>query len=201
MSIYEITYYNNLLEKEKEDVTRYIKLFFNQNYILERKYNKNRKIYQINQEYRNCERHVEFLKNYFKIAGIEFFINNIDGIMGIKGYSDITKKLSYYATVYILILKLLYDEQMERASTSNGVFVKVSDINEKIGMFKLNKVTKSIKERKDALSLLKKYQIAEIISGEDITDPDSIIVVYTTINMLFHSDDINKLIDKYRKEE
>ena len=65
--------------------------------------------------------------------GIEVVENSQLGLIYIRGEQIVGEKLSKLATLYVLILKLIYDEQMSSVSTSANVVTTFCEINEKIG--------------------------------------------------------------------
>ena len=102
-------------------MTEIIRLLWRQTFILEHKYDKRTGRFQYNRDYRVCSKHLEFMKNYFAISGVELRENSQMGVMYIQGETVVGDKLPRLATLYLLVLKLIYDEQMESVSTSVNV--------------------------------------------------------------------------------
>ena len=107
-----IEYYDNLLQEEQEELKGIIKLLYKQTFLLERKYDKRTKRLTFTKEYKIADRHLEFLKEYLAISGIEILDNSQEGIIYIQGEELIGEKLPRLATFYLLLLKLIYEEQM-----------------------------------------------------------------------------------------
>ena len=78
-------------------------------------------------KYPICEKHLDFLKAFFAVAGIRLEENVSTGTIYIQGTHLIGDKLSRLATLYLLILKLIYEEQMEEASSSMHVFTTIAE--------------------------------------------------------------------------
>lgn len=195
-------YYNELLDEEKEELKEVIKILYHQTYILERKYDKKTERYLPNRMYRNCERHLEFLKEYFQIADIDLLENRQYGIMQIVTQNLQGDKLSRLTTVFILLLKLIFDEQMNTASSSIHVFTSLNEVYDKIQLFRLwsNKSISPTELRK-TIAALKKYQIIEIIEEMGELDGDTKFIIYPTINLLLESQTIGAIIEQYQEEE
>ena len=102
-------------------------------------YDRKSKRYQTSSEFYQCSQHLEFIRSYFAIMGIEVVENSQLGLIYIRGEQIVGEKLSKLATLYVLILKLIYDEQMSSVSTSVNVVTTLSEINEKIGSYRLLK--------------------------------------------------------------
>ncbi len=135
-----------------------IRLLYRQTFLLERTYDRKSKRYQTNPEFYQCNQHLEFIRSYFAIMGIEVVENSQLGLIYIRGEQVVGEKLSKLATLYVLILKLIYDEQMSSVSTSVNVVTTLSEINEKIGSYRLLK-------RQPSVSDIREPGIPEKVSG------------------------------------
>lgn len=59
------------------------------------------------------------------------------GMIYIQGEDLVGEKLPGLATLYLLILKLIYDEQMENVSASVNVYTTLGAVHEKLGNYRL----------------------------------------------------------------
>ena len=114
-----IEYYEQLSEEEQDDIKHVIQTLYRQTFLLERKFEKRTGRMVPVREYRVCSKHREFLEKYFAVAGITLQENLHMGVMYIQGETLWGEKLSRLATIYILVLKLIYDEQMAAVSSSS----------------------------------------------------------------------------------
>lgn len=196
-----LTYYRGLLDEEKVRVTDVIKKLLNQTYILERKYDKKTDRYLVNEDYRICERHIEFLKDYFSAANIDLLENRQYNIIYIKSPTLQGEKISQLSTYFILLLKVIYDEQMSTVSNSIQVYTNLGIINEKLQLFRLLKGKIPVTELRKTIAFLKRYQIVEVI--DDVSELDSEIrfIINPIINLLFDGKDILEVIKKYQDSE
>ena len=196
-----IEYYEQLSDEEKDDVKRVIQILFRQTFVLERKYEKRTGRFAFQKDYRILNQHLEFLREYFSIAGLELRDNSHMGVFYIQGETVLGEKLPRLATIYLLILKLIYDEQMETASASSYVYTSLGEINEKIGDFALLKNLSSATEMRKTISLLKKYQIIEPMDVLEDLNGESRMVVYPCINTVLLGADVQKLIETFTEED
>ena len=111
------------------------------------------------------------------------------------------EKLSRLATIYILILKILYDEQMASVSSSNHVVVTLGMINGKAGDFHILTGMPSPTEMRKTIALLKKYQILEPLDVMEELDENSRMVIYPCINTVLVGDDVRELLGTFSEEE
>lgn len=197
-----IEYYNRLNDEEKKELTEVISLLYNHTYLLEKKYERKYGRYKVSSEYRVCERHLDFLVEYFKIAGLSLIENRQYGIMELKSTHLQGEKLSKLTTLFTILLKLIYDEKMNTVSNSIHVFTTLKEIYTKIALFHLwdNKAL-PITEVKKAVGALRKYQVIEALDTTDELDTETRILIYPTITVLMNGMDMEQVISKYQQEE
>lgn len=196
-----IEYYEQLMPEEKEAVSAAIQLLYRQTFVLERKYDRRMGRLAFNKDFRVCNTHLEFIKSYFEIAGIAVKENSQSGIIYLQGENLMGEKLPKLTTLYVLVLKLIYDEQMSNASNSANVYTTVADIHERLGSFGLLAKQPSPTEVRRAVSLLKKYQIVEPLELLEELEGKSRMVIYPSINMMLLGDDVRALLDTFKETE
>ncbi len=192
-----INYYEELPPEEQRKVTEVIGRLYRQTFLLERQYDRKTKRYQINKDYYQCTRHMEFVKAYFAIMDIEVMENSQMGVIYIRGEQVAGEKLPRLATLYILVLKLLYDERMSAVSTSVNAVASLGEIHEKLGSYRLLRKQPSMTEIRRCLALLKRYQLIEPMDILEETDGQSRLVIYPTVNVVLMGDDVRALIETY----
>lgn len=192
-----INYYEELPPEEQKKVTESIQSLYRQTFLLERRYDRKTKRYQVNREYYQCDKHMEFIRAYFAIMDIEVIENSQMGVIYIRGEQVIGEKLSKLTTLYILILKLIYDEQMSAVSTSVNAITSLGDIHEKLGSCRLLKKQPSVTEIRRSIALLKRYQLIEPLDILEEMDGQCRMVIYPTINVVLMGDDVRALIETY----
>lgn len=190
-----INYYEELTPEEQMKVTQSIQLLYKQTFLLERKFDKKTNRFQSNRDFHLCNKHIEFIRAYFKVMGIEVQENSQLGVIYIYGEHVAGGKLPRLATLYLLILKLIYDEQMSTVSTSVNVYTTLSDMHERLGNYRLFKKQPSSTDIRRAISLLKRYQILEPVDVlEDIEGP-SRMIIYPAINVVLFGGDARALLE------
>lgn len=196
-----IPYFDELMQEEQEEVREAIRLLLRQTFILERKYEKRSARFQYNPEFRICNKHLEFIRTYFSICGVSVLENSQIGVIYIQGETLVGDKLPKLATLYLLILKLIYDEQMESVSSSVNVYTSLSEMHEKLGSYRLLKKQPSPTDIRKAFTLLKKYQVIEPLEILEDLNGSSRLIVYPCINVVLFGDDVKALLDSYGEGE
>lgn len=196
-----IEYFEQITQEEQDMLTEVIKTLFYQTYLLERRYDRRTGRMQYVKEYRTCSKHLEFLREYFSIAGITLKENAHMGVVYIQGGQAFTKKLSRLATIYLLVLKLIYDEQMESVSSSSHIVTTLGAMNGKAGEFRVLKSLPSVTEMRRTIALLRKYQMIEPLETLEEMNEQTRIIIYPCINAVLLGDEIRELLATFGEED
>ena len=196
-----IEYYEQLMNEEQQELTRIIRLLFRQTFLLEHKYEKRSGRFVPSQDFRTADRHLEFLKRYFAVAGIQVCENSHMGLIYLQGENIVGEKLPRLASIYVLVLKLIYDEQMAAASSSVQVYTTLGEVNGRAGEFGLLKGTPSPTELRRTVALLKRYQLVEPLDVMEDLGAESRLVIYPSIQAVLLGDDIRALLKLYSGNE
>ena len=168
---------------EQETMQAVIRKLLSQTFLLERKYDKKSGRMASDREYEFCADHLEFLTEYFAVAGITIRQNYELGI------------------IYILLLKLIYDEKMAAVSSSTQAFTTVGELNGKLGEFRLVRGLPSITEQKRAFAALKKYQMVELLDGLEEMGEACRILIYPSVNLALLREDAGELVKTFEETE
>lgn len=196
-----IDYFEQLNQEEQEELTEVIQLLYRQTFLLERKYDKRTGRMQYVKEFRLCMKHLEFLRAYFRVAGITLYENAHMGILYIQGETLWGEKLPKLATIYLLVLKLIYDEQMAAVSSSSHVVTTLGALNGKAGDFRVLHTIPSPTEMRRTIALLKKYQIIEPLDVLEELNENTRMIIYPCIHAVLLGDDIRELLTTFQSEE
>ena len=196
-----IEYYEQLMQEEQEALTDVIQLLYRQTFLLERKYDRRAGRLAYVKEYRICSKHLEFLRAYFQVAGITLQENAHMGLIYIQGEALWGEKMPRLATIYLLVLKLLYDEQMAEVSSSSHIVPTMGALNGKAGDFRVLKGIPSPTEMRRTISLLKKYQIIEPLDMLEELNEHTRLIIYPCINAVLMGEDIRELLKTFHEED
>ena len=196
-----IEYYESLTDEEKDGMKEVIQALFRQTFLLERKYDRRSGRMTSVKEYKIAEKHIDFLREYFMVSGISLRQNVHMGVIYIQEEALWGEKLPRLATVYLLVLKLLYDEQMVSASSSSHVAVTMGMLNGRAGEFHVLSSLPSPTEMRRTIALLKKYQIIEPLDVLEELDENTRLVIYPCINAVLMGDSVRELLNTFSEED
>ena len=199
-----IDYFEQLIPEEQEGITEVIQTLFRQTFLLERKFDRRLGRMQYTHEYRVCSKHFEFLKLYFAAAGITLNENVQMGLIYIQDEMVWGEKLPRLATIYILLLKLIYDEQMASVSSSSQIVTTLGALNGKAGDFRVLRSIPSPTEMKRTIAMLKKYQLIEPLDVLEELNESTRLLIYPCIHAVLQGDAVRKVLESFgnsREEE
>ena len=196
-----IEYYESLTDEEKDEMKEVIQALFRQTFLLERKYDRRSGRMTSVKEYKIAEKHINFLREYFMVSGISLRQNVHMGVIYIQEEALWGEKLPRLATIYLLVLKLLYDEQMASASSSSHVAVTMGMLNGRAGEFHVLSSLPSPTEMRRTIALLKKYQIIEPLDVLEELDENTRLVIYPCINAVLMGDSVRELLNTFSEED
>lgn len=196
-----IEYFTELTLEEQEAITSVIQTLYRQTYLLERKFDRRTSRMQFEKDYRICSKHFDFLKEYFAIGGITLRENANMGVIYIQEEMLWGEKLPRLATIYLLILKLIYDEQMASASSTSHIVTTLGAVNGKAGEFRVLTSIPSPTEMRRTIALLKKHQIIEPLDVLEEMNEDTRLVIYPCIHAVLGGDNIKELLDTFSEED
>lgn len=194
-------YYESLTDEEKDGMKEVIQALFRQTFLLERKYDRRSGRMTSVKEYKIAEKHINFLREYFMVSGISLRQNVHMGVIYIQEEALWGEKLPRLATVYLLVLKLLYDEQMASSSSSSHVAVTMGMLNGRAGEFHVLSSLPSPTEMRRTIALLKKYQIIEPLDVLEELDENTRLVIYPCINAVLMGDSVRELLNTFSEED
>ncbi len=196
-----IEYYESLTDEEKDGMKEVIQALFRQTFLLERKYDRRSGRMTSVKEYKIAEKYIDFLREYFMVSGISLRQNVHMGVIYIQEEALWGEKLPRLATIYLLVLKLLYDEQMASASSSSHVAVTMGMLNGRAGEFHVLSSLPSPTEMRRTIALLKKYQIIEPLDVLEELDENTRLVIYPCINAVLMGDSVRELLNTFSEED
>ena len=195
-----LEYISRLSNADQERMQSVLSQLYRQTFLLERKYDKRAGRLVLNHDYDFCEQHMEFLKDYLDVAGILIEKNTELGAIHIQGQTLLGERLPKLATIYLLLLKLIYDEQMAAVSSSVNIVTTFGALSARAGEFRLTRSLSSVSEIRRALAILKKYQMIEPLDALEELNEGTRILIYPCINLLLMREDIRKLLAVFGEE-
>ncbi|MBR3772353.1 MAG: DUF4194 domain-containing protein [Clostridium sp.] len=194
-----LTYIENLSVTEAENVKKTIQDLLKQTCILQVKCDPVTLVQRDNPRYQVCMNHREFLTDYLAVLGCELIHDTQENIFRIAGEGVITEKLNLLTTKLMLLLKVIYRDKI-MGEGLNATVTTLAEIR-RYGV-ETNLISEKIlsSQLHESLSLLKRHQMIELPSAIGNLEDHSPIYLYSTINILCPTAEINVLVNEYAGE-
>ncbi|MCK9198220.1 MAG: DUF4194 domain-containing protein [Bacilli bacterium] len=193
--------YDLLTNNEKERFTKIVNYILNKTFLLRETYEEKDRIGKISADYRFFERNFELFQNYLDIAGYSVLKDDAEGIISIINiYFTNLLRVDKFTTLFLLTLRQMYDEEKEKAPSSNAIFVRGSDIIIKMIDNKLLTKKPTIKDMTDVLRLLIRHNVVAKFDG-NIEDSNVILTIYPTILKIVSNEKITAIYDNMFKKD
>ncbi len=195
-----LEYIKELSTEDQERMQEVLGRLFRQTYLLERTYDRKAGRLVSSADYYFAEKHFEFLQSYLSAAGIRLESSTELGTIYVQGTALMGERLPKLATIYLLLLKLIFDEQMASASSNVNIITTFGALNAKVGEFRLAKSQPSLTEVRRALAILKKYQMIEPLDSLEELEENTRLLIYPCINLVLMREDIRGLLASFEEE-
>ncbi len=188
--------YIELHEKDKVNFSRIVNKVLFVNYLT------NQKESDVN-DYYFISSHYDLFRTYFLLMDCELLFNANHRVIALfhrQGSNRLSLRLN--ESIFLLIIRLLYDDKMREVSLSNNVIIQLEEIHDKFLQTGLQDRRISKTELKYILSKFRRFNLIEVLDSNYNCD-QSRILIYPTILYAVHIDDINQVYDKlstYKKE-
>ena len=151
-----IEYYEQLSEEEQDEIRHVIQTLYRQTFLLERKFENGPAGWFRFENIVYAANIKNFWNRILRFAGNQPAGESAYGSDIYPGRDTLGRKLSRLATIYILVLKLIYDEQMAAVSSSSHIVTTLGAVNGKAGEFHVLNSLPSPTEMRRTIAFLKK---------------------------------------------
>lgn len=185
--------YNNLTNAEKERFSKVACYLLSKNYVTREIYENKDKIGKINADYRFIERYFDIFSDYLKVINFNLKINETYGFIYLEndfGYNKL--RVDKLTTLVLFTLRNIYDEEKEKNTISNVVYLTVGSLVYKL--LELNIVAKkpTMKDISDTLRLLVNQNVIARIEGL-VDESTCLIAILPTITHIVSNEKIDAI--------
>jgi len=188
--------YDKFTEYDKGKFAKVVNTLLTKTFVLEKKFNSKLNKTVINDDYRFIEYNSPLVKEYLKFIGWELVEDYIHGVYMIQN-SEFNNYVRFdkTTTVFLLVLRLIYEEKQETVSTSRETIIKLSEILNKVEVFKLLNKVPQIKI-KNAITKLIVHEIIDNVRG-DYDLPDSLFIINPSIIHCITDNNLKGMLKSY----
>ena len=174
----------------------------NKNFILAYHYDNKNRVRRPNSNYNFIVRNFEIFENYFAMTHYKLERADNYHVIALSnelGYNH--QKMDKYTTLFLLTLRLMYDEAKEQAATSEVVYTTTSQIIYKMIDLKLIDKKPTIKSTVDVLRFMASHNIITKID-KSFDDFSANLVILPTILFVISNEKINAIFQiMFKRDE
>ena len=169
--------YENLSEKEKERFQKTINILLNKTFLV---YNKE----QDRPYYRFVEKHFDIFQGYLNIARWDLLYNRRLSVLQAYNIEEKNRRrFNLQETIFLLILRLLYDEKKKDLQLTKDVVVAGFEIQEKYMALQIKERLPSREEMTRILRLFSSFSLLDLKKGH-YKDPEAAYILYPSLQMV-----------------
>ena len=192
---------NDFSSKEIETFTSVCNHLLGQTFLLRTAYQSNGNVIN-NPEYNFLVMHSEIVKSFLSLLGWDLHQDEYNGYFYVSNNLDANRlMLGAKPTAILLVLRLIYDENSERAGLFQDVICEVREVLEKLvtdfGVFRQKP---NMDEFRRSMKLLEEHHIIQGLEGK-FSDADCRFAILPTILTVVSAEKLNALVSNMRKEE
>lgn len=187
--------WEKLSDKDKEQFARIVNLLFQKTFLVREEVDTKTHGITINKDFRFLERHNPLFSDYLRVAGWEVQLDTHRGVVALYNrYGFNHRRLDKYTTYILYVLRLIYEEQLEKLALRREVSTSVGEMVEK--MFHLGLIDKKPPDKllRESLGALRNCNIIEKFDG-NYASPDTRLIIYPSIQFLVTNEKISELYE------
>lgn len=153
------------------------------------------------EDYLFLEERFEMVHEYLAFAGYELSINKSIGVISVQSqFSNVRKKLDKETTLYILTLRMLFEEKTKEFSGASNIVIRVSDFIDKLLEYGIKDKKPNLQVMAKKLRFLATVGILEKQSGR-WDEVDTLFIIYPAILLLLPQERLNDKLKLIEKED
>lgn len=185
--------YNVMSSIDKERFSELVNELLNRNYILAYHYDNKNRTRRPNSNYNFLVKNFEIFEEYFKLANYVLKRDDDYHVISLSneaGYNH--ERIDKLTTIFLFTLRLMYDEEKEKASTSEVVYTTTAQVIYK--MMELELITKkpTIKDTVESLRFAINHNIITRLD-KTIDNMAAQLVILPTILFTISNEKINAI--------
>lgn len=184
---------NEIPERDREKVTRALNSLLASTFLLRDIYDDKAEHLRTNEEYSLIERHLDFVRAWFDVAGWDLHRDTSLGVIYCQNRLGLNRiRLDKAATMLLLAARLAYEEEREKLSLRKEVVVSIRGLLDRL--LTIGVIDKKLPERalRDGINLLTTFRLIERLDGP-AHEPDTRLVIYPSILLAIDNQRIARL--------
>lgn len=186
--------YEALHAAEKAEFRRLANALLSRTYLLRNVYDDQKKMMDMNSDYRTARRFFSILQGYFSLAGWDLYRDDEYGVIYLRNQQGSNRvRFGIFTTKFLYTLRLIYEENRQQVELHHDVRTDTFAVINKMGALGILKDGRSTaKEREEAQKTLARYRVIAKLDGGWKTDGNKLLI-YPTILFFVPNSEINAM--------
>ncbi len=185
--------YEELTDKEKNMFSETVNLLLGKTYL----------VYEREEDrryYRFVEKHLELFTRYLEMARWSLHLQKPDAVIQLYNMEERNRyNFNLQETIFLVILRLLYDEKRRDLRLTQQVLVTGQEIQEKYMALQIRRRLPSREDTRNILRLFSSFSLLEIKKGH-WKDPEAVFQLYPSLLLVLNAADLETLVDWLREQ-
>lgn len=176
--------YERLSQRDRDELAQVLSILFERTFLVRDVWNSREGRLTGNRHYRLVERMRPLIEEYLKVAGWALQFDAQRGVIALYNrFGNNRARLDRFTTYLVYALRMLYEEEMGRASGRREVVLTLSVILEKLRTFGIVDRKLPVTQLTASLQTLRRLSVVERVEGEEV-EPESRWLLYPAIRLL-----------------
>jgi len=182
-----------LTDKERQMFSETVNLLLGKTYLVYEKEEDRR-------YYRFVEKHQELFTRYLELARWSLQIQKADAVIQAYNMEERNRyQFNLQESVFLVILRLLYDEKRRELRPTQQVLVTGQEIQEKYMALQIRKRLPSREDTRHILRLFSSFSLLDLKKGH-WKDPEAVYQLYPSLMLVLNTADLEKLVEWLREQ-
>ena len=185
--------YEQLTDKEKQQFSDTVNLMLGKTHLVYEREEDRR-------HYRFVEKNMELFTAYLEMARWSIHLQKQYGVIQLYNMEERNRyNFTLQETIFLVILRLLYDEKRRDLRLTQQVMVTAREIQEKYMALQIRRRLPSREDTQHILRLLSSFSLLDLKRGH-WRDPEAVYLLYPSLLLVVNPGDLDTLVEWLREQ-
>jgi len=178
--------YETLSDKEKQQFSETVNVLLGKTYLVYERM-------EDRHHYRFVERHLELFRNYLEMARWSVHVVKQHGVIQAYNMDERNRRnFTLQETIFLFILRLLYEEKRRELRLTQQVLVTGQDIQEKYLALQIRQRLPAREDMQRILKMFSSFSLLDLKNGH-WREPEAVYVLYPSLLLVLNLSDMESL--------
>lgn len=185
--------YDQLTDKEKQQFSETVNLLLGKTHLVYEREEDRR-------HYRFVEKNLDLFTVYLEIARWSLHLQKQYSVIQLYNMDERNRRnFTLQETIFLVILRLLYDEKRRDLRLTRQVLVTAQEIQEKYMALQIRRRLPSREDTQQILKLFSSFSLLDLKKG-NWRDPEAVFLLYPSLLLVVNPGDLETLVEWIREQ-